>query len=363
MAVRLGLPPSAPAKALRQRRDRLAEALRAARLADTARASAEAAGEARSSRLRALREALGDDGAHLADDRLPPVAERMLDALRDQKAAADGWSQARRTIDTLKQSETIAADQLAEREAALAAALAGHWCAGHDALRLLKCLPDLESLADLDEQRVQLKRRIATMEEAIAAYQPMAAPLLDLLALPAGTGPADLLPAARKRAGEAEEAVRSIKAEKERLDRAEQAIREARIARPPPRPRSPMSSPGNRAATSATPPRRSTGCRGATTCGAASPRRGRPTRRPRATSTPRRWRPRRRSATRSAPTRCERTSMRPTFGRKNCGMPAPPRRRPSTRRWPEKAALRPTRSARRWSRRSARAAARRWRGS
>ena len=74
-----------------------------------------------------------------------------------------------------------------------------------------------------------LQRR-STME-AIAAYQPMAAPLLDLLALPAGTGPAELLPAARKRAGEAEEAVRAIEAEKERLDRAEQAIREARIAR------------------------------------------------------------------------------------------------------------------------------------
>lgn len=230
MAVRLGLPPSAPAKALRQRRDRLAEALRAARLADTARASAEAAGEARSSRLRALREALGD-GAHLPDDRLPPVAERTLDALRGRKAAADGWSQARRTIDTLKRSETIAADELAAREAALAADTAGHWCAGHDALRLLKCLPDLERLADLNEQRVQLERRIATMEEAIAAYQPMAAPLLDLLTLPAGTGPAELLPAARKRAGEGEQAVRAIKAEKERLDRAEQSVREARIVR------------------------------------------------------------------------------------------------------------------------------------
>ena len=231
MAVRLELPASAPAKALRQRRDRLAEALRAARLADTARASAEAAGDLRSSRLGALREALGDDGAELPDDRLPPHAERTLAALRDRKAAAEGWSQARRTIDTLKRSEGIAADQLAAREAALAAALAGHWCVGHDALRLLKCLPDLERLADLDDQRVQLERRIATMEEAITAYQPMAAPLLNLLALPAGTGPGELLPAARKRAGEAEEAVRAIKEEKERLDRAEQAVRDARIAR------------------------------------------------------------------------------------------------------------------------------------
>jgi chromosome segregation protein len=231
MALRLGLPPSAPAKALRQRRDRLAEALRSARLADTARTSAEEAGEARSSRLGALREALVGEGARLTDDCLPPVAERTLNTLRDRKAAADGWLQARRTIDTLKRSETIAADQLATREAALAAALADQWCAGHDALRLLKSLPALEGLADLDEQRVQLERRIATMEEAIAAYQPMAAPLLEVLALPAGAGPTELLPAARKRAGEAEEAVRAIEVEKERLDRAEQAIREARIAR------------------------------------------------------------------------------------------------------------------------------------
>ena len=100
MALRLGLPPSAPATALRPRRDRLAEALRATRQAETARASAEAARDAQASRLRALREALGDDGAPLPDDRLPPAAERTLDALRDRKAAADGWSQARRTIDT-----------------------------------------------------------------------------------------------------------------------------------------------------------------------------------------------------------------------------------------------------------------------
>ncbi len=64
---------------------------------------------------------MGDDGAHLPDDRLPPVAERTQDTLRDRKAAADGWSQARRTIDTLKRSETIAGDQLAAREVALAA--------------------------------------------------------------------------------------------------------------------------------------------------------------------------------------------------------------------------------------------------
>jgi chromosome segregation protein len=231
MAVRLGLPPSTPAKALRQRRDRLAEALRAARLADKARASADAAGEARSSRLRALREALGDDGAQLPDDRLPPAAERALAALRDRKAAADGWSQARRTIDTLKQSEAVAADQLAQREAALAAALSGGWCAGHDARRLLQSLPDLERLAELDEQRAQLERRIATMQEAIAAYQPMAAPLLELLELPAGTGPAELVPAARRRAGEAETTLRAMEAEKERLDRAEDALLQAEISR------------------------------------------------------------------------------------------------------------------------------------
>ena len=117
------------------------------------------------------------------------------------------------------------------REAALAAALAGHWCAGQDAGRLLKSLPDLERLADLDEQRAQLERRIDTMEEAIAAYQPLAAPLLDLLALPPGTALAELLPAARKCAGAAEQAVRAIEAETERRDRAEQAIREATIAR------------------------------------------------------------------------------------------------------------------------------------
>lgn len=231
IALRLGLPPSAPAKALRQRRDRLAEGLRAARQADTARVSAEAAQEARSSRLRALREALRDDGATMPDDRLPPYAERTLAALRDRKAAADGWSQARRAIDTLKRSEAIAADQLAAREAALAGALAGHWCAGYDAFLLLRRLPDLERLADLDELRAQLERRIATMEEAIAAYQPMAAPLLDMLELPAGTTPAELLPVARKRAGEAEQAVRAIEVEKDRLDRAEQAIRDAAIAR------------------------------------------------------------------------------------------------------------------------------------
>lgn len=231
MAVRLGLPPSAPAKALRQRRDGLAEALRAVRLVDAARAATEGAREERASRLLALREALGDAGSHVSDDRLPPVAERTLEALRDRKAAADGWSQARRTVDSLKRSEAIAAEELAARETALTAVLAGQWCAGHDALRLLKCLPDLERLADLGEQRANLERRIATMEQALAAYAPLAAPLLDLLGLPAGTGPVELLTAARKRAGEAEEALRAIEAEKERLDRATQAVHDATIAR------------------------------------------------------------------------------------------------------------------------------------
>lgn len=231
MAERLGLPRTAPAGALRERRDRLAEALRAARLADRARAGAEAAQKVRLARLRALREALGEDGAGLPDERVPPVAERMLAVLRARQAAADGWARARGTIDALRQSEASAADELAACEAALATAVAGYWCAGHDAGRLLQCLPDLERLAGLDEEQARLDRRIATMEEAIAGYEPMAARLLDLLGLPVGIGPSELLVAARKRAGAAELAVRALQAEKQRLGRAEQAVREAGIAR------------------------------------------------------------------------------------------------------------------------------------
>ena len=231
MAARLGLPPSAPAKALRQRRDRLAEALQAARRADAARASAEAAGQTRTSRLGDLREALGKDGALLPDERLPSAAERALDALKRRKALADGWRQARRTIDTLKESERIAAEHLAAREAALAARLAGLWCAGFDAGRVLDCLPDLETLAGLDERRRQLERRTDTMEEAIAVYEPLAAPLFDLLGLAQGALPTELLSAARQRAAEAADAARAVRVETERRDRAERAAREAGIDR------------------------------------------------------------------------------------------------------------------------------------
>ena len=71
-----------PRQGLRQRRDRLAEALRAARLADTARASAEAGETRRRASGRCARP--WRDGAHLPDDRLPPVAERTLDAPRPE---------------------------------------------------------------------------------------------------------------------------------------------------------------------------------------------------------------------------------------------------------------------------------------
>jgi len=231
MAARLGLPRSTPAKALRQRRDRLAEALRAARQADAARGSAEATGQARASLLRDLREALEEDGALVPDERLPSAAERALDALRRREAAADAWQQGRRTIDDLKTSEGIAADELAAHEAALAARLAGLWCAGFDAGRVLECLPDLETLFELDERRLQLERRIDTMEEAIAAYEPLTAPLFDLLGLSAGGPPTELLSAARQRAGKAADAARAVQGEKERRARAEDAIRDAGIDR------------------------------------------------------------------------------------------------------------------------------------
>lgn len=231
MAKRLGLPPSAPVKALRQRRDRLAEALQAARRVESARAAAEGLQEMRAARLRALREALGRDGALLPDTRIPTAAQRALDALRARKAAADGWREARRTIEGMRASEALAAQALADLEAALAARLDGLWCADLDAGRLLDSLSDLEKLAELNDRRLQLDRRIDAMERALAAFEPMAAPLRSLLGLNDSAIPSDVLAAARRRAAEAAEKARAVAAEKELLARAERVLREAAVER------------------------------------------------------------------------------------------------------------------------------------
>ena len=91
MAVRLGLPAAAPARALRQRRDRLEAALKGARQAEASRASAEALRNERALRLSELREALVAAGVQGPEDRLPAVADRVVRELKGQKAAADAW--------------------------------------------------------------------------------------------------------------------------------------------------------------------------------------------------------------------------------------------------------------------------------
>ncbi len=204
------------------------EALQAyATKAGTAAAAAHAV---RAARLGALRGALGPEAAPLSDERLPAAAERTLSALRSRKALADAWRETRRALDKMRASEARAAQSLADREAALAARLGGLWCAGFDATRLLAGLPDLEALADLDDRRLQLDRRITAMEEALAAFAPMAAPLRAWLGLP-DAPPSELLAAARRRAAAAAEAGRAVTAEKDALARAERIGREAALDR------------------------------------------------------------------------------------------------------------------------------------
>lgn len=231
MAVGLGLPPSAPAKALRQRRDRLEEALQAARRAEDARAAAKALQEVRAAQLDALREALGPDGAFLLDAHLPAAAERALGVLRNRKASADAWRETRRTLDRMRASEARAAQLLADLERGLAARLDGLWCAGFDAGHLLVSLPDLEALAELDDRRLQLDRRITTMEDALATFEPMATPLRALLDLPDAVPPFELIAAARRRAEEAAETARAGAAEKDALAQAERIVRDAAVDR------------------------------------------------------------------------------------------------------------------------------------
>lgn len=228
LATRLGLPSSAPAKALRPRRDALAEALRAARQAETADAAAARLGEERLARLRAVREAL--DGAAPLDDRLPALAERTLEALRRQKAAAEGWQQARMAIERMTTSEARAAEQLSGFETALAARLAGHWCRDFDADRLLAALPDMQRLADLDAERRRLGRRIEAMEAAIASFEPMARPLRGLLGLTDAALPSELLARARTRAAAAERTAQAVVAAEKERAAAEDAARAAEAA-------------------------------------------------------------------------------------------------------------------------------------
>jgi uncharacterized protein YhaN len=131
----------------------------------------------------------------------------------------------------MKASEARAAQTLADLEVALAARLDGLWCAGFDAGRLLDSLPDLEKLAELNDGRLQLDRRIEAMEGALAAFEPMAAPLRALLGPNDAALPFEFLAAARRRAEQASETTRAIAAEKDHLARAERIMREAAVDR------------------------------------------------------------------------------------------------------------------------------------
>jgi uncharacterized protein YhaN len=231
MAVQIGLPPSAPVKALRPRRDGLAEALRAIRQAEAAGGTAEKLRAERLARLGALREALGANEALPLDDRLPAIAERALVKLKDQRTAANDWRNARKTIDRMTASEADAAERLSGFQTALASRLAGLRCSDLDAGRLLDCLPDMEKLAELDEQRLQLDHRIEAMESAIASFEPLARPLRDLLGLTDVAHPNELLAMARQRAAQAEKTAQAVAAERKQLDAASDAGRGAEAAR------------------------------------------------------------------------------------------------------------------------------------
>lgn len=221
----LGLPPDAPATALRPRRAALAGALDAALTAEEARRRADEARARLDQATAALRGMLATPPADEAG--LAEAVDSHLAALRQQEKAHDAWRKA--TDHALAREGELGDAQsvLDARRAELADGVHGLWCAGETPEALEQQMPLLRDLAREIEMRDDLHRRVTLMRDAREAFEAEAAPLRALLGSEAP--PAILMDEARARAQTAREIDTRLATARAALDKARAA--ETRAAR------------------------------------------------------------------------------------------------------------------------------------